>query len=485
MVDGTAAEPGLFQFSGLVSYSRAEVQALNCYSRLRASTPDWKAWLQESFATLLETYERTVLRLHQKNEIEKGEAQTYTFEKGEVTIGRSSESDVVLGARSIGKQHARILLEDGRYCLEDLGSAVGTFLNNKRLVPHESLRLEDGDQMLIFPYSFEVEIEEVWRNDGALEVIAGEAKPVTWNEYLASLPVNFTGYEVRLEPGAAVGILAVDTAFLTGVISRTMRVEAHEVTPGDLGIVEFLLASVLQRGNSSIPLPFQFSLCHLRTRSSLEQEGCALRFVLGVRDLSGAFQLFVPSKVLSELEHSRTMVQDEAAFQTVTWRVVVNAGSAHLSAHELSELDVGDIVLIAPQMELVLPASDRNSPDQGWTARQAGDHPVRIEITGALWRNRIMDQETNQENQPAETPAAESSERPLVDELPIRLEVILDQVDLKLTELRSLTAGSILELDRAQAGSVQLAANGTLIGLGELVNIEGRMGVRVTEWNKA
>jgi type III secretion system YscQ/HrcQ family protein len=485
MAEGTATAMVLYQFRGLTCYSRGAVEALNCYSRLSAALPDWKTWLAESFTILLETYDRTVLHIHQKNEIEKGETQTFTFDKDKVTIGRSLETDVVLGIRSIGNHHTRIFRRDGRYYLEDLGSAVGTFLNDKRLVPHEPLPLDTGNRILIFPYSFEVELEEIWQAGGPLEITAGKTQPAKLDEYLASLPLNVASYEIEVEPAAGKAVLSVDKAFLLEVISRTMHLEADELTAGDLGIVEFLLVSVLQHANRSLNFPFQLSLRHLIATPSVPQDGCLLRFVLRLSGLSGAFRLFVPADLLFRLEQFQAAHQHEAAFQAVTWKVLVNAGSAHLRAQELSELEVGDIIRIHPQIEVVLPASDRKSPDQGWTARQVSDQPLRLEITSTFRRNRIMNQETTHENRAEELSAPETSETPVLDNLPIRLQVVLDQVELNLADLRSLAVGSILELDRTHTDSVQLAANGTLIGRGQLVDIEGRMGVRLTEWSKA
>jgi FHA domain len=54
--------------------------------------------------------------------------------RAETTIGRAESSDVGLfGDPSIERLHARIVLEDGRYLLEDAGTPGGTFLNGERI----------------------------------------------------------------------------------------------------------------------------------------------------------------------------------------------------------------------------------------------------------------------------------------------------------------------------------------------------------------
>ncbi len=48
-----------------------------------------------------------------------------------------------------------------------------------------------------------------------------------------------------------------------------------------------------------------------------------------------------------------------------------------------------------------------------------------------------------------------------------------------LSEIRLLQPGQVLDLGKPLASAVNIRANGTLIGLGELVEIDGRLGVSV------
>ena len=46
-----------------------------------------------------------------------------------------------------------------------------------------------------------------------------------------------------------------------------------------------------------------------------------------------------------------------------------------------------------------------------------------------------------------------------------------------------MVAGTVLELDKGKTDPVHLAVNGKVLGTGELVEIDGRLGVRVTGWS--
>ena len=52
---------------------------------------------------------------------------------------------------------------------------------------------------------------------------------------------------------------------------------------------------------------------------------------------------------------------------------------------------------------------------------------------------------------------------------------------LKLSELLNLNKGSVVELDREADALLDVFANNTLIARGEVVTIDGRYGIRVTE----
>ena len=87
-------------------------------------------------------------------ELETGQEQGTKFElNGEQSvIGRSNDCDVPLDVAAVSRRHAAILLERGRYFVEDLDSRNGTFLNDQRIVNRTPLR--DGDQLLICGQSF-------------------------------------------------------------------------------------------------------------------------------------------------------------------------------------------------------------------------------------------------------------------------------------------------------------------------------------------
>ena len=66
-----------------------------------------------------------------------------------LTIGNTSDNQVVLNDPSVSPRHAEIHPEDQGYSITDMGSASGTFLNEGRLVPHEPRLLRQSDVVRI------------------------------------------------------------------------------------------------------------------------------------------------------------------------------------------------------------------------------------------------------------------------------------------------------------------------------------------------
>lgn len=57
----------------------------------------------------------------------------YPLEGEQLIIGRDPSNAIVINDPEVSRRHARLMLQGGRYVLEDLGSTNGTFVNGRRL----------------------------------------------------------------------------------------------------------------------------------------------------------------------------------------------------------------------------------------------------------------------------------------------------------------------------------------------------------------
>ncbi len=95
-----------------------------------------------------------------------GEKRSWVHECAEevITIGRLEGSVVQLGSRGVSRQHAKIIADDDRYFVVDLGSGNGTSLNGVLLKPDEKNLLKGGDRITIDSFDIQFSMESpAWR----------------------------------------------------------------------------------------------------------------------------------------------------------------------------------------------------------------------------------------------------------------------------------------------------------------------------------
>jgi DNA-binding response OmpR family regulator len=77
----------------------------------------------------------------------QGGTREWPLDKPMVGIGRTTESEILLEAREVSRQHAQIERRGSVYVLSDLGSKNKTYVNGRPI--HEPYVLKDGDEISI------------------------------------------------------------------------------------------------------------------------------------------------------------------------------------------------------------------------------------------------------------------------------------------------------------------------------------------------
>lgn len=73
--------------------------------------------------------------------------RSFVLEKKEILIGRGEGSDMLIDDPLVSKIHCKILFDDNKFYIEDLGSKNSTFLNGKVL--KKRTQLIYGDRIII------------------------------------------------------------------------------------------------------------------------------------------------------------------------------------------------------------------------------------------------------------------------------------------------------------------------------------------------
>lgn len=155
-------------------------------------------------------------------------------------------------------------------------------------------------------------------------------------------------------------------------------------------------------------------------------------------------------------------------------------GRATLTQADLRKLVTGDAILL--EESAVGPDSEFWMRHAGWGLKVRTDG-VRLEVTEPFGSMEGF-MEDDYDDPDADGDFADEEPAQL-DALPVRLHFDIGQRTIPLGELCQLQVGQVLELARPLSQAVNIRANGTLVGTGELMEIGGRIAVAITSLGRA
>lgn len=177
------------------------------------------------------------------------------------------------------------------------------------------------------------------------------------------------------------------------------------------------------------------------------------------------------SAVETLIDALQRMSTTENDWSGLPLRLSLLAAQTRLRLKELRDLEPNDLVLLPSGSMLdTLLVAIRSSYRPLAAARLEGA-TLTIEslLESSMYENDPSDDMDSP--QPGNDP----------EDLELRLDFDLGQVTVTLGELQSIQPGYSFELDMPVSGSVRILCGGKIIGHGQLVQIDDRLGVRVTE----
>jgi type III secretion system YscQ/HrcQ family protein len=464
-------------FTNLPAFTRGQVQLWNWYNQFLSGAGSWEQYFREALAGLAWTRGAMQLKVSETKDNDPSTLKTYTFEQAEIRFGRDPENEVVLGSKVAGKQHARVFVDGGQCFLEDLGSPLGTYLNGRRITSNQPHLITSQAQFVIFPYHFALDAQQNWVPETKATISAGRIEQVTWKSFSDSLPVGSIGYDVQVHPARGHFRLVLDHRFIEALMTRVLREDnLLGVTRTDRGLLEFLLLSVLQSAGRKLRFPFQFCLRGAEAAHEQMESGIEVVFSVGLTGLIGACRLFLPDSLIASM---REMVPLPASALTDAIPFLLNVQQAELrlASTDIEAVEPGDVILFKSEPSLLLPAGPLI--ERCWSLNPTSDRPWRFQIERYFERSPFMDANAKPaESAPKEKAAFDTSS------LPVRVQVLLAEVQLTVAELGHLSPGGVVELKASKSDPVKLLVNGAPYGAGDLVEIDGSLGVRLTSWGK-
>ncbi len=345
-----------------------------------------------------------------------------------------------------------------------------------------------------------------------LEQLTGDAHTVDFHQlraHSAPVPVPDFGEAMvtrfQLPPDADFGVLACDLSLVESWLRGMLQEDdapprrVGPLTPQDFGLVTYLLLRALDllvRDHglpplvlSSGPLPIPEIVKHLQGGQALVE----VSLIVSSPVTAGLVRLLMPAHLVQNLEvfcqgdyaralaGARLMHGPASALQVAP---SVSLGRVGLSRLELLSLEPGDALLLSDHGlshgEITGPGGARLWLSRALSGAYLGGATVSARPEGG-WAITIKDITLRHARPAQERAMSEASERTeaLGSETTVEVEVRLGQLPMSFRELATLAPGQVLSLDVPLHQPVELVSQGRVIGTAELVNVEGRLGVRV------
>jgi type III secretion system YscQ/HrcQ family protein len=291
----------------------------------------------------------------------------------------------------------------------------------------------------------------------------------------SELMAEARGTQVRLDAGGArQALLVLDPALAPRLARRALGTDARPELPAprpltlaEEGAIEFLVGAMVQRGSICVRGVVKAGERALPIGAEAWVWVLAARIETPVG--GGWARLYAPASVrhaapVTSAEHVDPA--EQARLERARVEVRIEVGHAPLTVAELEALGPGDIV------RLDEPAL------RGQLARlRIGRGGFGAHLDGeALVIEEPFRRETRMSD-----PRERSDVGELVRELPVEVACELGRVTMSGRELLDLRPGAVVPVGRPLAGPVDLTVGGRVVARGELVDIEGEVGVRVTQ----
>ena len=335
------------------------------------------------------------------------------------------------------------------------------------------------------------------------------------------------------QPENSPAIIAMNTDFASTVIDLVLGGKGADfqnqrnLSPIEQTIVEFLAVNVLGEINDFLGEPL-FCLQNVKNESNVSFEsferGAEIVASLEVDGFDGIISLFATNQFLSSLVNSQNpflqkkpskkkLINFERIIEKLDLRLQV--GTTFLDADSLLFLEPNDIILIEqPQINLVNGNFGENlqicvgsgrsfrlqgtaesynfTGDLSFTVGDISSEETRRKFTPAKFKmdekETELSEETNLEpdeqlSEERDEEGAEDQISPTLENIQVALRVEIAGNKLSLRELQNLRAGQIIALGCRPTDPVRLIAdnNEEPVATGELIEIEGQLGVRLTK----
>jgi type III secretion protein Q len=221
-------------------------------------------------------------------------------------------------------------------------------------------------------------------------------------------------------------------------------------------------------------------VCHAPTSTSDRTPLIALHLRLALPSIRVSMRWTMPADGIDALLGSAPWTCVEAPRSLPAWTATLKApipltvGNTTLPFAEYSRLERGDIVCPGTT------ACDVT----GRTVIRLASRRLRIRWLTTHQCFEVEDMSEHITSPPEGLDAQAHPDGPPIDTtgIPVRLTFSLGALSLTVGDIAALSPGSLIELTQGLPPNVKIDPNGVPVGMGELVDLDGRLAVEITRW---
>lgn len=492
----TEAKP--YQFANLERLTSEEVQVLNRAHHLVAPADRVRKILEAVGQNLLVfdicNADDVELALTVKPVGDVSKQQSFRFTQPSIHLGRTADNQVVLKSPLVSKKHVEIFRRGPEYYIRDLKSNNGTYLNQVRLTPESEVVLKNDDVIKIEPYEISVGLPadsttravEIRLHSITTATARQDRQPAAGLLYVQCLA----------QPDNHAVWIAIDREAARWLIQKIISGQKQTpITPWteiETGLLEYMTARVVSTVNANLETV-------RLVLQGIDTDATAFRAWIGDHPASVELRfetltengmLYVSVYLPSNMTTSAKKTAGPGAFlkqaewlKKLEYTFAVHAGVSMLSADQVGLLESGDIILLdrsdvtvndnklKGKVELRSDQLQRGVVNASVDTDENGFLKITLETAYQEGLKPMAEANKKSEGGPANDGVLAGIEIPIVIELG-RLSYTLD-------EISGLTPGQVIEIQKPQPETVDLSVDGKVIASGKLVDVEGKLGVRI------
>jgi flagellar motor switch protein FliM len=485
-----------FQFSNLEKFSSEELNLLNRAEAYFARTDEIEKILSAVSQVLLvfDIYnsEEVEISLLVKPAGEIGKPQYFRMKQPSVNLGRTAENHIPLKSPLVSKKHAEIFRRGVDFYLRDLNSNNGTFLNQVKLSSGGEVVLKNDDIIRVEPFEIVVGLPaDVGKKPLPIRLESVRVR----KELLSGTTISVF---FQIQPSGTTAVLCLENTVARWMVQKIITGQKESPlspwTEIEGGLLEYLAAKILATVNHNL----QNSRLVLQSVEHEEDQfqewfsknGPFVEVTFATdSEIGKVFGfLYVPAIIISAPESESIPVPfiDRAPWlKKLRYTFSVNLGISLLSADQIALLETGDIILLDQARVTLVEGIPKGKAEIRSERMRRGVIETDLECEGqdicrltvvSLYQEGLKSmtdsEKKNEEGQ------ADANEGVLASiEVPILVE--LARLNYTLEELSAIKQGQVIEIKKPQPEVVDLSVDGKIIASGKLVDIDGKLGVRI------